>query len=160
MPGGSGLYTVDGKVLPFTWKTHNHRGSRDYFAYWADRCAREVGIHGYYVDEPYGEPGSYNVGVAANNVLPPENQRPDEDARFNVPTNGAPSPLYGAAPFSQQMLRFEEFGTEKLKFNKKKPKKWKELPEPADAQSAPDGDSGETHRSVKAPHGVLDVPDK
>ena len=58
--------------------------------------------------------------ASANNVLQAEDQR--DDGRFNVPTNGAPSPLYDAAPFSQQMLRFEEFGTEKLKFKKKKPK--------------------------------------
>ena len=33
---------------------------------------------------------------------------------FNVPTNSLPSPLYGAQPFSQQMLRFEEFGTQPI----------------------------------------------
>ena len=77
--------------------------------------------------------------ASANNVLQAEEQRDDD--RFNVPTNGAPSPLFGAAPFSQQMLRFEEFGTEKLDLNKKKkPKKWKKLPKPKTAQSAPDGD--------------------
>jgi len=75
--------------------------------------------------------------ASENNVLQAEDQR--DDGRFNVPTNGPPSPLYGAQPFSQQMLRFEEFGPEKLKFKKKKPKHWKELPVPADAQSAPDG---------------------
>ncbi len=32
----------------------------------------------------------------------------------NVPTNGKPSPLFGAEPFTQQMLLFEEFGTERL----------------------------------------------
>lgn len=76
--------------------------------------------------------------ASANNVLQEDDQR--DDGRFNVPTNGAPSPLYGAQEFSQQMLRFEEFGPEKLKFKKKKPKHWEELPEPANAQSAPDGD--------------------
>ena len=29
---------------------------------------------------------------------------------LDVPTGAAPSPLFGAQPFSQQMLRFEEFG--------------------------------------------------
>ena len=76
--------------------------------------------------------------ASANNVLQAAEQR--DDGRFNVPTNGAPSPLYGAQPFSQQMLRFEEFGPEKLKFKKKKPKHWKKLPAPANAQSVPDGE--------------------
>ena len=72
-----------------------------------------------------------------NNVLQAEDQR--DDGRFNVPSNGAPSPLYEAAPFSQQMLRFEEFGTRALKLDAKKPKGWKTLPAPENAQSAPDG---------------------
>jgi manganese oxidase len=33
---------------------------------------------------------------------------------FNIPTNSKPSPTFGAQPFTQQMLLFEEFGTEKL----------------------------------------------
>ncbi len=33
---------------------------------------------------------------------------------FDVPTGGDPSPLFGAQPFTQQMLRFEEFGTKSL----------------------------------------------
>ena len=79
-----------------------------------------------------------HVDAEANNVLQAEDQR--VDGRFNIPTNGAPSPMYGATPFTQQMLRFEEFGTEKLKFKDKKPKGWDELPEPDNAQSAPDGE--------------------
>ncbi|WP_455922817.1 Ig-like domain-containing protein [Pseudomonas putida] len=43
------------------------------------------------------------------NVLPPSVQ-----TSYNFPTNGKPSPLYGALPFTQQLLLFEEFGTEKL----------------------------------------------
>ena len=35
-------------------------------------------------------------------------------AATNVPTDLSPSPLFGALPFSQQMLRFEEFGTKPL----------------------------------------------
>jgi hypothetical protein len=45
-----------------------------------------------------------------NNVLP-------EDQLLNgvnVPTGGPPSPLFGAEPFTQTMLRTEEFGTEPL----------------------------------------------
>ncbi len=34
--------------------------------------------------------------------------------KFNIPTNSKPSPLFGAQPFTQQMLRFEEFGTQQL----------------------------------------------
>nr|WP_077049028.1 multicopper oxidase domain-containing protein [Pseudomonas sp. KK4] len=45
----------------------------------------------------------------ADNILPPSAQ-----TSFNYPTNGKPSPLYGAQPFTQQLLLFEEFGTEKL----------------------------------------------
>ncbi len=43
------------------------------------------------------------------NVLPPAAQ-----TSFNYPTNGKPSPLYGAQPFTQQLTLFEEFGPEKL----------------------------------------------
>ncbi|MBZ9780079.1 multicopper oxidase domain-containing protein [Pseudomonas sp. REP124] len=43
------------------------------------------------------------------NVLPPSLQ-----TSFNYPTNGKPSPLFGAQPYTQQLLLFEEFGTEKL----------------------------------------------
>ena len=70
-----------------------------------------------------------------NNVLPPEQQR--DDGIFNIPTNGTPSPLFGAKAFSQKMLRFEEFGTERLKFKKRRPRRWRSLPAPKDAQSAP-----------------------
>ncbi|HET9701642.1 MAG TPA: Ig-like domain-containing protein [Burkholderiales bacterium] len=35
-------------------------------------------------------------------------------ARFDIPTGAAPSPLFGAQPFSQRMLRFEEFGLRPL----------------------------------------------
>ncbi|MBM4251763.1 MAG: copper oxidase [Deltaproteobacteria bacterium] len=33
---------------------------------------------------------------------------------FDIPSGGSPSPLFGAQPFTQKMLRFEEFGTEAL----------------------------------------------
>jgi FtsP/CotA-like multicopper oxidase with cupredoxin domain len=74
--------------------------------------------------------------VSANNVLPAKDQR--EDGRFNIPTNGAPSPMYGGQAFSQRMLRFEEFGIEKLQLNRNKPRDWQQLPEPDNAQSTPD----------------------
>src|SRR5262249_25889426 len=36
---------------------------------------------------------------------------------FNYPTNGLPSPMFGAQPFTQKLLMFEEFGPEKLDAN-------------------------------------------
>ncbi len=38
----------------------------------------------------------------------------DGGGKYNVPTDSKPSPLFGAQPFTQQMLRFEEFGLEQL----------------------------------------------
>ncbi|MEN8207506.1 MAG: multicopper oxidase domain-containing protein, partial [Pseudomonadota bacterium] len=92
-----------------------------------------------------GETG-HAEDAEASNVLQPDDQRPElvDDpvlgTVFNVPSNAPPSPLYGADEFSQQMLRFEEFGTRDLDLNASKPKTWKPLPMPADAQSAPDGE--------------------
>jgi len=57
---------------------------------------------------PNGVYGDRN-SPRAENVLPPSVQ-----TSFNFPTNGKPSPLFGAQPFTQQLLLFEEFGTEKL----------------------------------------------
>jgi len=85
-----------------------------------------------YYDEPADEPTALNAiltmpeanedsfdlpdGIKGNrattrteNVLPPAIQ-----TSFNYPTNGKPSPLYGAQPFTQQLLLFEEFGPERL----------------------------------------------
>jgi manganese oxidase len=47
--------------------------------------------------------------VGVNNVLPPALQ-----PATNVPTGGFPSPLFGAQPFTQTLLRFEELGREPL----------------------------------------------
>ncbi|MFK3773357.1 Ig-like domain-containing protein [Pseudomonas sp. NPDC089406] len=47
--------------------------------------------------------------VETDNVLPPLQQTSRQ-----YPTNGKPSPLFGAEPFTQQLLLFEEFGPEKL----------------------------------------------
>jgi FtsP/CotA-like multicopper oxidase with cupredoxin domain len=33
---------------------------------------------------------------------------------FNIPSSGKPSPIFGAQPYSQNLLLFQEFGTEKL----------------------------------------------
>ena len=83
-----------------------------------------------------GETGS-SADANANNSISEEEQQ--ENGRFDVPTNGAPSPLFSAQPFTQQMLRFEEFGSEPLKLKGKKPKKWKNLPGPPDPVGGPDG---------------------
>lgn len=65
---------------------------------------------------PEANQGTYEGGrtesaqdAADNNYLLPERQR--EDGIFNIPSNGPPSPLFGAGEFEQKMLRFEEFGT-------------------------------------------------
>ncbi|MGI9284141.1 MAG: hypothetical protein ACR2P1_02010, partial [Pseudomonadales bacterium] len=92
-----------------------------------------------------------NTGTSADteagNVLPSEGQR--DGGIFNVPTNGPPSPLFGAEAFTQKMLRFEEFGRSRLNLAKKHkrskkrkgraPPYWMSLPPPMDAQSPPNG---------------------
>lgn len=94
--------------------------------------------HGAFEGGATGEP--YDAGL--ENVLQAADQRESLLGSFNVPTNGTPSPLFGATSFSQQMLRFEEFGTSKLKLDQKKaPNGWSPLPAPADSQSAPDGEA-------------------
>jgi len=89
-----------------------------------------------------GETGTL-ADAGANNVLPEAEQR--DDGVFNVPTNGPPSPLFGAQEFSQQMLRFEEFGTRPFRqpwtlhaTAQDNPRRFR-FPAPADAQSGPDG---------------------
>ncbi len=47
--------------------------------------------------------------VTQNNVL-----QPGAQTSFNYPTNGLPTPLFGATPWSQKLLMFEEFGLENL----------------------------------------------
>ncbi|MBT9575263.1 MAG: multicopper oxidase domain-containing protein [Pseudomonas umsongensis] len=59
-------------------------------------------------DLPDGVKGSRDT-ERVENVLPPAMQ-----TSFNYPTNGKPSPLFNAQPFTQQLLLFEEFGPEKL----------------------------------------------
>jgi len=94
--------------------------------------------------------GAFDGGVtgspadaSAENVLQLTQQRDggeDKFAVFNVPSNGPPSPLFGAAPFSQKMLRFEEFGRDRLDLNQSAPPAgWSELPTPIDARSIPEG---------------------
>ena len=86
-----------------------------------------------------GETGT-SADTTVNNVVQAINQR--EAGRFNVPSNGAPSPLFGAQPFSQQILRFEEFGTKGLDLTREAaPGEWQSLPLPANAASSPAGAS-------------------
>ncbi|MEE8585412.1 MAG: copper oxidase, partial [Acidobacteriota bacterium] len=68
--------------------------------------------------EPANE-GAFDGGATGTFVDPGENNSVPEDeqlsgGKFDVPTGGPPSPLFGAGEFEQQMLRFEEFGTEQL----------------------------------------------
>ncbi|MGE4632964.1 MAG: hypothetical protein AAEJ47_07995, partial [Planctomycetota bacterium] len=47
--------------------------------------------------------------TTGNNVIPEDQLMLDRI--FDLPSGGPPSPLFGATPFSQMLLRFEEFGT-------------------------------------------------
>ena len=53
-------------------------------------------------------------------------------AKFDAPTGANPSPLFGAQPFTQKMLMFEEFGTEPLPSGAAA----HSLPDPGSCQSA------------------------
>ncbi len=53
--------------------------------------------------------GSSHEAVGENNAVPAALLQ-----ATNVPTEGKPSPLFGAKPFTQQMLLFEEFGPERF----------------------------------------------
>jgi manganese oxidase len=54
-----------------------------------------------------GPTGTFN-DAHQNNVIPPA------PSGVNIPTGSPPSPLFGAQPFTQQMLLFEEFGNDAL----------------------------------------------
>jgi hypothetical protein len=58
-------------------------------------------------------------------------------ARFNIPTGASPSPLFGAQPFTQQMLLFEEFGTQPLPTIDCTGPACTSLPDPLDCQGPP-----------------------
>lgn len=84
-----------------------------------------------------GETGT-GEDTSIANVLPKANQR--DNGYYNIPSNGSPSPLFGAQPFTQQILRFEEFGPESLDLNKEPPAyEWKSLPVPHNFAGVPDG---------------------
>lgn len=67
-------------------------------------AAFEGGVHGEKED------------AAVRNFITKAESDGKDNHRFNVPTNGSPSPLFGATAFTQQLLRFEEFGTKALEF--------------------------------------------
>ena len=56
---------------------------------------------------------------------------------INIPTGTSPSPLFGAQPFTQKMLRFEEFGPEQLK-SADAYTRGGSFPRPVNPQSSPD----------------------
>ncbi|MCP3956447.1 MAG: copper oxidase, partial [bacterium] len=81
-----------------------------------------------------GRTGTSTDASDANSVLP-ETQRDDGD--WNMPTNGPPSPLFGAGEYEQQMIRFEEFGTRPVDYTGGEGNLT--FPAPPDAYSPPDG---------------------
>lgn len=60
-PGGFAFWDEQFFVTPYTWKLHNSRPHLDYMTYWFDKCHRDIGVRGVYIDEPYCEPWTYNV---------------------------------------------------------------------------------------------------
>lgn len=69
------------------------------------------------VNLPPANDGAWEGGVTGTAADPGANTSVPLDQQnllLNVPTNSVPSPLFGARPFNQQMLRFEEFGPEPL----------------------------------------------
>jgi len=62
-----------------------------------------------------GGPTGTKADTAVNSVIPQAALQ--NNGNFDVPTNSKPSPLFGAQPFTQQLLLFEEFGPEKINPN-------------------------------------------
>ncbi|MFL5303089.1 MAG: multicopper oxidase domain-containing protein [Anaeromyxobacteraceae bacterium] len=58
--------------------------------------------------------GSSHEEVFANNAIARGIIEPPKGLDEDIPTGAPPSPLFGAEPFTQQLLLFEEFGTEPL----------------------------------------------
>src|SRR6185369_407946 len=105
-----------------------------------------------------GGPTGTFVDAGINNVLPPALQ-----PAVNVPTNGFPSPLFGAQSFTQQLLLFEEFGREPLDANTPAPADTFPIPtagpapeqDPMVAASAP---AGVTLEAFLAQPGIAPFP--
>jgi len=91
-----------------------------------------------------GGPTGTHEDPGVNNAMPAAQQ-----TSFTVPTNGRPSPLFGAQSFTQKMLLFEEFGTEPLASNYPAP--FYSYPKPTPGP-APEQDPG--HYAKSAPPGA------
>ena len=59
-----------------------------------------------------GGPTGTKADTAVNSVIPQAQLQ--INGAIDVPTNSRPSPLFGAQPFTQQLLLFEEFGPENI----------------------------------------------
>ena len=77
----------------------------------------------------------HDAGI--DNSVPENEQEPRLLVPINVPSNGKPSPRFGAKSFTQKMLRFEEFGTHTL--DAAGPVPLTGFPLPNNAASMPDG---------------------
>jgi FtsP/CotA-like multicopper oxidase with cupredoxin domain len=73
----------------------------------------------------------------------------------DIPTGGKPSPLFGAKPFEQQMLRFEEFGREAMPAAAAEG--FAPLPQPLNPQRGPD--PGQLEAFLAQP-GVAPLPQR
>ena len=94
-------------------------------------------------DAPNAASGAFEGGetgdeqdASKNNIMTDEKQQ--DNKRFNIPTNGAPSPMFGATPFSQKLFRFEEFGTSSIAKDSVSKKEALPLPMPGTTDSFPD----------------------
>ncbi len=117
----------------------DHKATTDRYA--DESAPRELIVGELPDDLPDANEGAFEGGLTGTHVDPTLDNIFDETILdkqpfFNVPTNGPPSPLFGVGPFSQQMMRLEEFGTRKLNFNRRVYKR--RFPLPPDAQSSPD----------------------
>ncbi len=65
---------------------------------------------------PPANEGAFEGGPTGTAADPGQDNAIPEDEKTSskVPSNGRPSPLFGARPFTQKMFRFEEFGTEPM----------------------------------------------
>lgn len=89
--------------------------------------------------------GGSHEDLLLNNSVPKTEQRESVAGGYNIPTNSTPSPMFGAEPFTQKFLRFEEFGATALNMaNTTKPQDWVSLPAPSDEKSIPNGASLES----------------
>ena len=83
-----------------------------------------------------GGPTESSADAAIQTVIAEDDLR--SGGGYDIPTGGFASPLYGAQPFTQKLIRFEEFGVEPL------PDSYStapahSFPPVANAQSMPDG---------------------